>query len=250
MLITSRNNPFVRRVFSLREKKYRREYGEYFVEGVKQVREAFAGGAEVREVVAAESYSGEIFSEEKLTRVSDSVFEKLSDEPSPQGILAVLALPETEAAPPAGRSLLLDGIADPGNLGTILRTANAAGYEDIYLRACADPFAPRCVRAAMSGVFFVRLHTGTDAQLSAVLSGVPLICADMEGEDVFSFSAPEKFCLVIGNEGSGVTQEVRAACSYTVRIPMPESCESLTAAVSAGILMYELCRGRAFPPVG
>lgn len=68
MLITSRNNPFVRRVFSLREKKYRREYGEYFVEGVKQVREAFAGGAEVREVVAAESYSGEIFSEEKLTR--------------------------------------------------------------------------------------------------------------------------------------------------------------------------------------
>ena len=102
----------------------------------------------------------------------------------------------------------------------------------------------------MSGVFFVRLHTGTDAQLSAALSGVPLICADMEGEDVFSFSAPEKFCLVIGNEGSGVTQEVRAACSYTVRIPMRESCESLNAAVSAGILMYELCRGRAFPPVG
>ena len=249
MVIVSRNNPQVKKILSLKEKKFRRASGLYLVEGIKQVREAVAAGQEPVCVVCSESYAGDTFSAEPM-RVSDGVFEKLSDEVAPQGILAVLALPETEAAPPAGRSLLLDGIADPGNLGTILRTANAAGYEDIYLRACADPFAPRCVRAAMSGVFFVRLHTGTDAQLSAVLSGVPLICADMEGEDVFSFSAPEKFCLVIGNEGSGVTQEVRAACSYTVRIPMRESCESLNAAVSAGILMYELCRGRAFPPVG
>ena len=180
MLITSRNNPFVRRVFSLREKKYRREYGEYFVEGVKQVREAFAGGAEVREVIAAESYSGEIFSEEKLTRVSDSVFEKLSDEPSPQGILAVLALPETEAAPPAGRSLLLDGIADPGNLGTILRTANAAGYEDIYLRACADP-AVQSVNDRLFDILAPNIRTGLfDGCEKGIDILVKLFCARIE----------------------------------------------------------------------
>lgn len=245
MLITSRNNPFVRRVCSLREKKFRRESGEYIVEGVKQVREAVAAHCGIRAVVAAESYAGDVFAPDALTRVSDSVFEKLSDEPAPQGILAVLALPDTAPLPPEGCCLLLDGVADPGNLGTILRTANAAGYADVYLRSCADPFAPKCVRAAMSGIFFVRLHMGEDEALADALKGITLICADMGGENVFSFSAPDRFCLVIGNEGKGVSEEVRAACAQTVSIPMRPSCESLNAAVSAGILMYELARGRA-----
>lgn len=243
MLITSRNNPFVRHICSLREKKFRRENGEYIVEGVKQVREAVAARCDVRAVVAAESYAGDLFAPELLTRVSDSVFEKMSDEPAPQGILAVLAIPDTQPVPPLGNCLLLDGVADPGNLGTILRTANAAGYEDIYLRACADPFAPKCVRAAMSGIFFVRLHVGEEKALADALAGIPLICADMGGEDVFSFSPPSRFCLVIGNEGKGVSEEVRAVCAQTVCIPMRSSCESLNAAVSAGILMYELARG-------
>lgn len=242
MLITSRSNPFVRQVFSLHEKKFRREAGEYIIEGIKQVREAVSGGCDIRSVVVAESYGGDTFVQDKLVRVSDAVFEKLSDEPAPQGILAVLGIPACAAVPPRGRCLLLDGISDPGNLGTILRTANAAGYEDIYLRACADPFAPKCVRAAMGGLFFVRLHIGDDGALREALGGIPLICADMDGEDVFSFSAPDKFCLVIGNEGNGVTEEVRSVCSHTVRIPMRASCESLNAAVSAGILMYELAR--------
>ena len=244
MLITSRNNPFVRRICSLREKKFRRESGEYIVEGVKQVREAVEARCDVRAVSVSESYSGDVYAPGLLTRVSDSVFEKLTDEPAPQGILAVLAIPGTQPSPPSGDCLLLDGVADPGNLGTILRTANAAGYGDIYLRSCADPFSPKCVRAAMSGIFFVRLHIGEDEALSVALEGVPLICADMGGEDVFSFGAPDRFCLVIGNEGRGVSDEVRAACAQTVCIPMRPSCESLNAAVSAGILMYELAHGR------
>ena len=154
-------------------------------------------------------------------------------------MLALVRIPDCTPRPPQGKSLLLDGVSDPGNLGTIIRTANAAGYADIYLRNCADPFSPKCVRASMSGVFFVRLHIGAEAVLAA-LRGMPLICADMRGEDVFAFDPPPVFCLVIGNEGNGVSAEVRALCGYTVKIPMRPTCESLNAGVSAGILMYEL----------
>lgn len=239
MVITSRNNPYVRHILSLREKKYRRGYREYVVEGIKQVKEAIASGCTVIDVICSENFAGELGAE-KCTLVSESVFQKLSEEVAPQGVLAILRLPDMAPQPPRGQCLLLDGVADPGNMGTIIRTANAAGYADIYLRSCVDPFSSKCVRAAMSGLFFVRLHAGEDAALAESLAGVPLICADMGGEDVFTFSPPPRYCLVIGNEANGVSGEVRARCSHTVRIPMRDTCESLNAAVSAGILMYEL----------
>ena len=153
-------------------------------------------------------------------------------------MLALVSIPDCTPVQPQGSCLLLDGVSDPGNLGTIIRTANAAGYCDIYLRNCADPFAPKCVRATMSGIFFVRLHIG-EGVLQA-LGDTPLVCADMGGENVFSFSPPQKFCIVIGSEANGVSAEVRALCKYTVKIPMRHTCESLNAGVSAGILMYEL----------
>ncbi len=246
MLITSRNNPIVKEIAALKEKKGRRAAGAYLIEGVKQVREAAAGGADILRVVRTEKYAGVCFvPEDKVVTVSESVFAKLSDEQAPQGVLAVLRIPPAECLPPQGDALLLDGVADPGNLGTILRTANAAGYADIYLRGCADPFAPKCVRAAMSGIFFVRLHGGEDEELFAALAGVPLVCADMAGEDVFSYTPPRRFCLVIGNEANGVTQTVRAMCADTVRIPMRDCCESLNAGVSAGVLMYVLASRKA-----
>ena len=132
----------------------------------------------------------------------------LSDEKTPQGILCRVRIPKRRLAPPTGCCLLLDGVSDPGNMGAIIRTANAAGYCDIYLRNCADPFAPKCVRATMSGIFFVRLHIG-EGVLQA-LGDTPLVCADMGGENIFSYRPPERFCLVIGNEANGVSGEVRA----------------------------------------
>ena len=240
MVITSRNNPLIKRILSLREKKYRREYGEYIIEGIKQVREALGGGMEILQLLYSESYTGECFPSDRELTVSDSVFEKISEESAPQGVLAVLRLPDCPAGPPCGNALLLDTVSDPGNLGTIIRTANAAGYTDIYLRNCTDPFSSKCVRASMSGIFFVRLHIGTDEELLDALKDIPMICADMDGENVFRFRAPEEFCLVIGNEANGVSGVVRARCRYAVKIPMRESCESLNAGVSAAVLMYQL----------
>ena len=136
--------------------------------------------------------------------------------------------------------MLLDGVADPANVGAIIRTAVAAGYEELYLVDCADAFSPKSVRASMSGVFFAKLMQGTREELLAALEGVSLIAADMNGENVFTFRAPEKYCLCIGSEANGLSDRLRAAASYTVKIPMDARTESLNAAVSAGILMYLL----------
>lgn len=238
-MITSKINPTVKRVNSLKEKKYRAEYGEYIVEGIKQIREAVAAGQKIVSIYYSPRYRGELTEHERSVPVSDEVFGKLSEEVSPQGILAVLEIPENAPAAPQGNALFLDGISDPGNLGTIIRTANGAGYADIYLKNCTDPYAPKCVRSAMSGLFFVRLHFLSE-NVYPFLDGIPFICADMGGENVYSFRPPQKFVLVIGNEANGVSEEMRKVCEYTVSIPMRECCESLNAGVSAGILMYHL----------
>ena len=237
MIIQSRSNARVKALAALKEKKFRRERGEYLVEGYKMVSECIAAGMQVTAVACTEEYAARF---EDALIVSRQVYEYISDERTPQGVLASVKLPDTGIAPPRGRCVLLDGLQDPGNVGTIIRTANAAGYGDIYLADCADAFSPKCVRSSMSGVFFTRIMPGSREDILSALTGIPLVCADMDGESAYTFEAPEKFCLCIGSEGSGLSKEVRRAASHTVSIPMRSTCESLNAAVSAGILMYLL----------
>ncbi len=239
MLILSRNNPIVKELASLKEKKGRREKGAFLVEGEKMVRECVTCGMEIVRLIVREDYRGETYSLPAVTLGMDA-FRAVCDEKTPQGIAAEVKLPVSPLKAPERSCILLDGVADPANVGAIVRTAVAAGYEELYLIGCADPFSPKSVRASMSGVFFAKLMHGEREEALETLGSVPLIAADMDGEDVFSFVPPEKFCLCIGNEGSGLSEIVRSAASKTVRIPMGEHTESLNAAVSAGILMYEL----------
>lgn len=237
MAITSRANPLVKKIASLSDKKFRREYGEYVVEGTKPVKECIKAGYEITAVVCTPETQSEF---ENAIIVSEDVFKYLSSEKTPQGALATVKIPNVSVVPPKGNSLLLDRIQDPGNLGTIIRTANAAGYEDIYLFNCTDAFSPKAVRASMSGIFFVNLHIGDELEIFSALENTPLICADMDGQNVFSFNPPQKFCLCIGNEGRGISDTVRSKCAYAIGIPMRKSCESLNAAISAAIAMYAL----------
>ena len=206
--------------------------------------ECLRSGLEVERVIVAESYSRSLpFSEKLLVTVSDEVFRFLSDEKTPQGVLCRVKIPQASILPPSGRCLLLDGVSDPGNMGAIIRSANAAGYEEIYLTEdCTDPYSPKSVRASMSGVFFTKLFFGTRAEILSVLDGVPVLVADMGGENLFHFTPPKRFALVIGNEGNGVSSEVKSAAYKTVAIPMKGTQESLNAAVSAGIAMYLLAK--------
>lgn len=242
MILTSKNNPIIKETVALKDKKGRKESGLFLIEGWKMARECQKSNFEIERVFVAESYDGELsFPDELIVRVSDEVFRHLSDEKTPQGILCRARIPALTLSPPKGNCLLLDGVADPGNLGTILRTANAAGYNEVYLtKECADPYSPKCVRASMSGVFFTKIYRAERSEILSVLKGIPVLIADMGGSNVFSYTPPKQFALVIGNEANGVSDEVKNAAFHTVKIPMQDTQESLNAAISAGIIMYVL----------
>ncbi|MDE6667357.1 MAG: RNA methyltransferase [Clostridia bacterium] len=237
MVITSKSNPLIKEISKFSDKKYRRLCGKYVVEGIKPVRECIAAGCSIVNIVCVEGLENEFKS---AVTVSRAVFESLSSEITPQGVLAVVEMPQNNLQAPQNSCILLDCLQDPGNLGTVIRTANAAGYGEIYLINCTDPYSPKAVRASMSGIFFVKVYQGTREEILNTLDGVPLICADMNGEDVFFFNPPEKFCLCIGNEGNGISGEIMDRAQFKVKIPMRKTCESLNAAVSAGIVMYQL----------
>ena len=245
MILTSKNNPLIKETASLKEKKGRKELGLFLVEGRKMVAECQKSPIEIELVFVAESYAGEVpFEENMVVRVSDDVFRFLSDEKTPQGILCRARIPEDKLLAPQGKCIFLDGVADPGNVGAILRTANAAGYSQVYLSGdCADAYSPKSVRASMSGLFFTKLCRGTREDILDCLKGSPIIVADMDGENVFTFQAPSQFTLVIGNEANGISKQSEQAATHTVKIPMKETQESLNAAVSAGIIMYVLNQG-------
>ena len=242
MILTSKNNPLIKETAALKEKKARKEQGMFLVEGRKMAVECQRSDFEIDRVFVAESYAGENpFTEEQTVLVSDDVFRFLSDEKTPQGILCRIKIPSRSLTAPKGKCLLLDGVADPGNVGTIIRTANAAGYEEIYLtEECADPYSPKSVRASMSGVFFTKIYRGNRAEILSVLAETPIVVADMAGENVFSFAAPKRFALAIGNEANGISDMVQERATHTVKIPMQATQESLNAAISAGIIMYVL----------
>ena len=237
MIITSKSNQLIKDIAKLSDKKFRKERGLYLVEGVKPVNECIAAGCEIDRIVCTEEL---LYTYPSAQGVSESVFGAISSEKTPQGVLAVVKIPENELKPPKNSCILLDRLQDPGNLGTIIRTANAAGYSEIYLINCTDTYSPKAVRASMSGIFFVKVYSGTEQEILNALNGVPLVCADMHGEDIFRFAPPEKFCLCIGNEGGGISTEIMNRAEYKVKIPMSNTCESLNAAVSAGIAMYQL----------
>lgn len=247
MIITSKNNPLIRETASLKEKKGRKQLGMFLVEGVKMTRECLRSDLSIDRIFVAESYQGEegmLSSLQSITVcVSDDVFHFLSDEKTPQGVLCRVKIPDTALQPPTGDCLVLDGVSDPGNVGAIVRTANAAGYREIYLtKDCADAYSPKSVRASMSGIFFTKLYEGERADVLSALCGVDLIVADMHGENAFTFTPNQRYALVIGNEANGVSDALQNAATHTVKIPMKKTQESLNAAVSAGILMYLLKR--------
>ena len=240
--MTSKNNPLIKETAALKDKKARKEQGMFLVEGKKMAKECLSSGFVIDKVFVVEDYADELpFSEDVIVRVSEEVLRHLSDEKTPQGIVCRVKIPALPLSAPKGKCLLLDGVADPGNVGTIIRTANAAGYEEVYLtETCADPYSPKSVRASMSGIFFTHIYRATRAEILSALDGVAIVVADMGGENVFSFAPPQQFALAIGNEANGISEEVFQAATHTVKIPMRATQESLNAAISAGIIMYVL----------
>lgn len=246
MLITSKNNPLVKETAALKDKKGRRQLGSFLVEGKKMTEECISGGMQVEKIFLREGVELSVpVAEDLLVTVSEDVMRHLCDEKTPQGVVCRVKIPTRPLCAPKKPCLILDGVADPGNMGAIIRTANAAGYDEIYLtKDCTDPYSPKSVRASMSGVFFTKLYEADRKELIELMqsSGIPLVIADMGGVNAFSFTPPKQFALVIGNEANGISKEARGAADLSVSIPMRGTQESLNAAVAASVLMYLLAK--------
>lgn len=249
--ITSRQNPLITRLRRLgAEKKARRAEGVFLCEGVKLVGEALRWGPPPELLVVAEGTAppAELPAGVRVVEVPEALLRAVSTVETPQGMLAVCRTPDT-APPetlPEGRLLVLDGVQDPGNVGTILRTLDAFDADGLLLTGgCADPYGWKAVRSSMGAVFRRPIYSGTPEELAALLhrSGLPLYGAALREDTVDARQADYTRCtLAIGSEGRGLSREVLDLCGQTIRIPMSDRCESLNAAIAAAVLLWESWR--------
>lgn len=247
--ITSRQNPLAAQIRKLnRDRSARRELGLYPAEGPKLLAEAVKAGADVAVVVTAPRVEADCPAGARRVEVPDDLLQSLCDTKSPQGVLFLARLPDTR--PPQAlegqRYLVLDGLQDPGNVGTIWRTADALGADGLILvNGCADPFAPKTVRATMGACFRLPVYEVPAEELPALLerSALPLYATALREDTVDIKTAQLDRCaVVIGSEGRGVSEELLALSQRTIKIPMRERCESLNAAVAASIVLWEMAR--------
>lgn len=246
MIITSKNNPLIKETASLKEKKGRKELCAFLVEGHKMSLECLKSPLQIEKIFYTEAYAKTcegVFPEDICVTVSEDVMKFLCDEKTPQGIICRVKIPTASKFAPKGKCLLLDGVADPGNMGAIIRSANAAGFKTLFLTEdCTDPFSPKSVRASMSGLFSVEIVFIQREQTAEIFADFPIFVADMAGENVFTVTPPKAYALAIGNEGRGLSDTVKKAATKVVSIPMQGGQESLNASVAAGIAMYILSR--------
>ncbi|MBR2132093.1 MAG: RNA methyltransferase [Oscillospiraceae bacterium] len=245
--ITSRTNPLMTHIRKLSSSRsYRREHGEYLGDGTKLLEEAVRWGSELTAVVCTAGVTLPPLPQGvRVVEVPGDVMRSISPMEAPQGVLFTAKLPD-ESLPEkltGRRYIALEGVQDPGNVGTILRTADAYEADGvILLPGCADLYNPKTVRSAMGALFRIPAWSCTLSTLCLALESaqLPLLGAALREDTVDARNADLRRAVVlIGSEGRGLSAETLDACDQTVRIPMSERCESLNAAIAAATLLWE-----------
>lgn len=259
-MITSAANPTVKRVRALRQRKARDETGLCFLEGIRLVAEAARSGAALEQLVVAPALLSSPFARELVAEqsragvpvleVSPEVFAALSQKDGPQGLAAVARqrwddLADLRLGAPPGWVALIEP-ADPGNLGTIIRTADAVGAAGlIIIGPGADPYDPAALRASMGAAFALRLARASWDQFAAWkrATGACLVgTSDQAPTDFQSVAYPQPLVLLMGSERQGLSPDQQALCDMVVSIPMRGRSDSLNLAVATGVMLYELLR--------
>ena len=241
--ITARKNPLIQQVRKLiSSRKERQETGLYVADGTKLLEEAVKY-ARLDTVILSDGVEAQLPSHVRLVRVPGDVMESVSPMQTPQGALFVCRLPEEKPFVPQKRMLLLDGIQDPGNLGTILRTADALQVPVVLLEGCADPYNHKTVRASMGAVFRTPPVRADWAQVREALQRekipVGVTALSDTARDIRLWELRD-MAVVIGSEGQGVRPEVLEQADARLIIPMNSRCESLNAAVAATIVLWQM----------
>lgn len=253
MLITSRENPIIKETCLLiSDKKTRMETGMFAVEGARLVSEAAKSNAEIVRLfiteeagIKYEKYLKDVISvSPEVYTITENIATKMSDTKSPQGVFAVFKIPELKPDfSKSGLYVMLSGLQDPGNIGTILRTCDAMDVKGVILSECTDIYSPKVLRSSMGCLFrlpvsvFDTSECAVDAlKKNGITSYASALRNDAKLLGEIKFDS--KSCILIGNEGNGLREEIIDKCDVTVMIPMKGRAESLNAASAAAILIY------------
>ena len=242
--ISSRKNPLLQQVKKLlTSRKERENTGLFVADGTKLLDEAVKYYPGLDTVILSEGVEIRVPEHVRLVRVPEDVMASISPMEAPQGALFLCRLPERTAFQPKPGMLLLDGIQDPGNIGTILRTADALEVPVALLEGCADPYSHKVVRSSMGAVFRTPViqTTWAEAKAACEQAGIPIgVTALSERAKDLRKTDLSRMAVVIGSEGRGVRKEVLDAADAELIIPMNPRCESLNAAIAASIVMWEM----------
>ena len=251
--ITGRQNPLLVHMERLSgDSAYRAQRGEYVCEGEKLLREALASGAEVRAAVFCEGTAADPALTARISRtavVPVSLYERVSTLRHAHSVLFTCAMPaERPQSFPGGQVLCLDGVQDPGNVGTVLRTADAFGTDAVFLTgACADLYNPKTVRATMGSLFRVPVFRTEPAGFLAAMeeAGIPVYAAALSADARDIREVPmDRAAVIIGSEGAGVSPWLQARAAGRIIIPMRGVTESLNAAVAASVVLWLMQNAR------
>ncbi len=234
--ITSADNNTLKQARKLKNKSEREKTGLFIAEGKRIVCDAINAGA-VKYIITCDRD----IDFENSYLVNESLYEKISDTKTPQGVMAVCNMPKNTEGAFDGNIVICDGVKDPGNLGTIIRTAECAGFTAVVLiNDCVDPYNPKTVRSTMGSIFRIPvIKSGTEKIKK--LKDYTLAVTMLDGAiDIFKAEISGKAALVIGSEATGVCDEIKAMAQLPVKIPMCGQAESINAAVAAGISMYAI----------
>lgn len=245
--ITSAQNEYIKSIAKLSSKKHREEMCLFIAEGEHLVEMALSSSFLIENIIMSESFyekNKDRFSSD-ITLVPDSLFSKISDAKSPQGVMAVLKMPDTKNDIDCGKYIYCDNLQDPGNLGTVIRTADAFSFDGVIVsKDCADVFSPKVIRSSQGSVFNVKLIADADINTlaSAQKKGFKVTSTALYGESVklSDMKVSSDNIFVVGNEGSGVSKEILEISDEVAYIPMTGKAESLNVGVAAAILMYEV----------
>ena len=258
--ITSAANALYKEVKNLKQKKFRDERGEYLIEGIRFVDEAIKANAEIKSFFFSERLENANGGAELLERItasncaiyelSDHLMDGICDTENSQGVVAILSIkkcrPE-DFIPLSKKLLILESIQDPGNLGTIIRTADAAGFDGVIaLSGCVDIYNPKVLRATMGSVFHIQIADHADMAETISLiksSGLKTFAAHLKGEkSIYEADMSAGGVILIGNEANGLSEELASQADELVKIPMPGKAESLNASIASALFMYEMVR--------
>jgi tRNA/rRNA methyltransferase len=247
MIITSKDNEIIKNIKKLKEKKYRLD--SYIVEGIKMVKEAINENQEIALIAIREDFKIDFDTKKiKIVTISNKIFNDISDVKTPQGILAVIKKNQNNQIETNQEYILaLDSLQDPGNMGTIIRTADSANINQIIInKTTVDPYSPKVIRSTMGAIYRTNIIEVEDLKATLKemkLKGFQIITTDLKAtQSIYDINYNNKTVVVIGNEANGVSQEILQTADKKVIIPMLGKTESLNASIAASIMIYEYVR--------